>query len=63
MIMAQGILPFKYESEKNTTGMTALAGLPVYLDFGHFSPLTFSIFNSSLKNYVVLFLCQLRNVL
>jgi hypothetical protein len=30
--MAQGILPFKYEAEKNTTGMTALAGLPVYLD-------------------------------
>jgi hypothetical protein len=25
-IMAQGILPFKYETEKNTTGMTALAG-------------------------------------
>ena len=30
--MTQGILPFKYETEKNTTGMTALAGLPVYLD-------------------------------
>lgn len=30
--MAQGILPFKYEAEKNSTGMTALAGLPVYLD-------------------------------
>jgi hypothetical protein len=30
--MAQGVLPFKYETEKNTTGMTALAGLPVYLD-------------------------------
>jgi hypothetical protein len=30
--MAQGVLPFKYESEKKTTGMTALAGLPVYLD-------------------------------
>ena len=30
--MAQGILPFKYETEKNATGMTALAGLPVYLD-------------------------------
>ena len=29
--MAQGILPFKYEAEKKTTGMTALAGLPVYL--------------------------------
>jgi len=30
--MAQGILPFKYENERNTTGMTALAGLPAYLD-------------------------------
>ena len=30
--MTQGILPFKYETEKNATGMTALAGLPVYLD-------------------------------
>jgi len=30
--MAQGVLSFKYEAEKNTTGMTALAGLPVYLD-------------------------------
>ena len=25
--MAQGILPFKYEEEKKTMGMTALAGL------------------------------------
>jgi len=30
--MAQGVLPFKYEEEKKETGMTALAGLPVYLD-------------------------------
>ena len=30
--MSQGVLPFKYEEEKNQTGMTALAGLPVYLD-------------------------------
>ena len=30
--MAQGILPFKYETEKSATGMTSLAGLPVYLD-------------------------------
>ena len=30
-IMAQGLLAFKYEEEKKTTGMTALAGLPVYL--------------------------------
>jgi len=31
-IMAQGVLPFKYEAEKKTTGMTALGGLPAYLD-------------------------------
>jgi hypothetical protein len=32
VIMAQGVLSFKYEEEKKDTGMTALAGLPVYLD-------------------------------
>jgi hypothetical protein len=30
--MAQGILPYKYEEVKTGSGMTALAGLPVYLD-------------------------------
>ena len=30
--MAQGVLPFKYEEERKETGMTSLAGLPVYLD-------------------------------
>ncbi len=30
--MTQGVLPFKYEEEKTQSGMTALAGLPVYLD-------------------------------
>ncbi|MEI9479401.1 MAG: IS1380 family transposase [Deltaproteobacteria bacterium] len=30
--MTQGVLPFKYEEEKKDTGMTGLAGLPVYLD-------------------------------
>jgi len=30
--MAQGPLPFKYEAEKQTSGMTSLAGLPIYLD-------------------------------
>jgi len=30
--MAQGLLAFKYEQEKKDTGMTALAGLPLYLD-------------------------------
>jgi hypothetical protein len=42
-IMAQGILPFKYETEKNTTGMTALAGLPVYLDLARVVGLSKSI--------------------
>jgi hypothetical protein len=30
--MAQGVLPYKYEEERSSTGMTALAGLPMYLD-------------------------------
>ena len=30
--MAQGVLPYKYEEERGPAGMTALAGLPVYLD-------------------------------
>ena len=30
--MPQGILPYKYEEEKKPAGMTALAGLPLYLD-------------------------------
>jgi hypothetical protein len=30
--MAQGVLPYKYEEERNDAGMTALAGLPIYLD-------------------------------
>ena len=30
--MAQGLLPDTYEQEKTDAGMTALAGLPVYLD-------------------------------
>ena len=30
--MQQGALPFQYAEEKNSTGMTALAGLATYLD-------------------------------
>ncbi len=30
--MPQGILPYKYEEEKTASGMTSLAGLPLYLD-------------------------------
>jgi len=41
--MAQGVLPFKYESEKNTTGMTALGGLPVYLDLAQVIGLSKSV--------------------
>ncbi|MBN1829321.1 MAG: transposase, partial [Deltaproteobacteria bacterium] len=33
--MSQGILGFKYEEEKHDTGMTGLAGLPLYLDLVH----------------------------
>ncbi|MFQ5874941.1 MAG: IS1380 family transposase [Dehalococcoidia bacterium] len=33
--MKQGVLPFQYEQEKTSTGMTALGGLPAYLDLAH----------------------------
>jgi hypothetical protein len=33
--MRQGVLPFQYEVEKKSGGMTALAGLPLYLEFAH----------------------------
>lgn len=33
--MSQGILPFQYEVEKRGGGMTAMAGLPLYLEFAH----------------------------
>jgi len=33
--MAQGVLPFHYEAEKTGSGMTALAGLPLYLELLH----------------------------
>jgi hypothetical protein len=33
--MAQGILPFQYEVEKKSGGLTALAGLPAYMEFAH----------------------------
>ena len=33
--MAQGILPFQYEVEKKSGGLTSLAGLPAYLEFAH----------------------------
>ncbi len=41
--MAQGVLPFKYEEDKNDAGMTALGGLPVYLDLVHVIGLSKSI--------------------
>ena len=30
--MPQGVLPFQYAAERSSTGMTAMAGLGVYLD-------------------------------
>lgn len=33
--MAQRILPFQYEVEKKSGGLTSLAGLPIYLDLAH----------------------------
>ena len=41
--MSQGVLPFQYEEEKTSTGMTALAGLPAYLDLARVVGLARSI--------------------
>ncbi len=41
--MRQGVLPFQYEQEKRSTGMTALSGLIIYLELLHASGLKSSI--------------------
>ncbi|MBM4431889.1 MAG: IS1380 family transposase [Chloroflexi bacterium] len=41
--MAQGVLAFCYEAEPTASGMTALAGLPAYLELAAVSGLTSSI--------------------
>lgn len=41
--MTQGVLPFKYEEAETKTGLTALAGLPVYLDLAKVIGLSKSI--------------------
>ncbi len=42
-MIAQGVLPFRYESEPTASGMTALAGLPPYLELAVVSGLTDSV--------------------
>ena len=34
-MVAQGVLGFQYESDASSTGLTSLAGLPLYLDLIH----------------------------
>ena len=41
--MKQGVLPFQYEQEKSSTGMTALSGLITYLELIHASGLKSSV--------------------
>ena len=42
-MIAQGVLQFRYEAELTNSGMTALAGLPAYLELAAVSGLTTSI--------------------
>ena len=39
----QGVLPFRYECESTESGMTALAGLPAYLELAIVPGVTDSI--------------------
>lgn len=41
--MPQGVLPFQYQEERKESGLTGLAGLPVYLDLVHASGVPESI--------------------
>jgi len=41
--MAQGALPFQYQEQNRAAGLTALAGLPAYLDLAHVAGLRDSI--------------------
>jgi hypothetical protein len=42
-LIAQALLPYKYETEKQGAGMTALSGLPLYLDLAWVTGLMASI--------------------
>ena len=46
-MIRQGVLPFRYEAEAAVSGMTALAGLPAYLELGVVCGLSDSILNPS----------------
>ena len=41
--MPQGVLPFEYQEETSSAEMTALAGLPIYLDLAYVAGLSQSI--------------------
>jgi len=53
--MSQGILPFSYEAWAETTGMTALEGLPMYLDLAKVMGLSKSIQKYCDKSKEVMF--------
>lgn len=42
-MLAQGVLPFRYEVEPTNSGMTALAGLPAYFELATVFGLAMSI--------------------
>ena len=46
-MLPQGVLGFQYEAERSSTGVTSLAGLPLYLDLVHRSGLA-----SAIRQYV-----------
>ena len=41
--MAQGVLPFQYQDQNRAAGLTALAGLPTYLDLAQAAGLRDSV--------------------
>ena len=41
--MSQGVLPYQYQGQMRESGMTALGGLPVYLDLAQVAGLSRSV--------------------
>ena len=41
--MKQGVLPFQYEQEKSSPGMTAMAGMMTYLELMHAAGLSLNL--------------------
>ena len=53
--MAQGVLPYQYQGQMRESGMTALGGLPVYLDLAQVAGLSCAKFATGVYPTTMIF--------